>query len=627
MHDWLTRLDHHFPVRYTAWFLAAVLALLFAFTWVAFGMAGGWALFFLFLVGLGFRDTRQSRHSILRNYPVIGHLRFLLEFVRPEIRQYFIESDREAAPFSRQQRSLVYQRSKGAQDKRPFGTQLDVGAPGYEWINHSMAPTAVASHDFRITIGDGGSSCTQPYSASVFNISAMSFGALSSNAILALNAGARRGGFAHDTGEGSISAHHRVHGGDLIWEIGSGYFGCRNDDGSFNAERFAENACDAQVKMIEVKLSQGAKPGHGGVLPGAKVTPEIAAARGVAPGVDCISPARHSAFATPVEMLQFIERLRMLSGGKPVGFKFCVGHPWEWFAIAKAMRDTQLLPDFIVVDGAEGGTGAAPLEFTDHVGAPLQEGLLLVHNTLVGLNLRERIKLGCAGKVISGFDIARMMAIGADWCNAARGFMFALGCLQAQRTLPHRRGDAGPAAPEGAGGARQGRARVALPREHARGPEGTGAGLRADAPGPDQRAPHRASHSRAGGQAAGQPAALHQARRPAGCRARRGRLAAQRLSPLLAAGRQRELRGGDEQADRRLTSGHHRVPRGSGVTRAHGDGSGEGGSHNRPHTQRPLSSRSPHDHHPHRPAPQRQRAAHAGPARGLAQRAHPGPGR
>jgi glutamate synthase domain-containing protein 2 len=432
MHDWLTRLDHHFPVRYTAWFLAAVLALLFAFTWVAFGMAGGWALFFLFLVGLGFRDTRQSRHSILRNYPVIGHLRFLLEFVRPEIRQYFIESDREAAPFSRQQRSLVYQRSKGAQDKRPFGTQLDVGAPGYEWINHSMAPTAVASHDFRITIGDGGSSCTQPYSASVFNISAMSFGALSSNAILAPALSARRGGFAHDTGEGSISAHHRVHGGDLIWEIGSGYFGCRNDDGSFNAERFAENACDAQVKMIEVKLSQGAKPGHGGVLPGAKVTPEIAAARGVAPGVDCISPARHSAFATPVEMLQFIERLRMLSGGKPVGFKFCVGHPWEWFAIAKAMRDTQLLPDFIVVDGAEGGTGAAPLEFTDHVGAPLQEGLLLVHNTLVGLNLRERIKLGCAGKVISGFDIARMMAIGADWCNAARGFMFALGCLQAQ---------------------------------------------------------------------------------------------------------------------------------------------------------------------------------------------------
>jgi glutamate synthase domain-containing protein 2 len=430
MHDWLTRIDHHFPVRYTAWFACAVLCLLAAFTWVAFGFGGGWALLFLFLVGLGFRDTRQRRHAILRNYPVIGHLRFLLEFVRPEIRQYFIESDREAAPFSRQQRSLVYQRSKGAQDKRPFGTQLDVHAQGYEWINHSIAPTLVASHDFRVTIG--GALCTQPYRASVFNISAMSFGALSANAILALNEGAKRGGFAHDTGEGSISVHHRARGGDLIWEIGSGYFGCRNHDGSFNAEKFADNARDPQVKMIELKLSQGAKPGHGGVLPGAKVTPEIAAARGVPVGVDCVSPSRHSAFSTPVEMLQFIARLRELSGGKPTGFKLCIGHPWEWFALAKAMLGTRMLPDFIVIDGAEGGTGAAPLEFTDHVGAPLQEGLLLVHNTLVGLGLREQIKLGAAGKVISAFDIARLMALGADWCNAARGFMFALGCLQAQ---------------------------------------------------------------------------------------------------------------------------------------------------------------------------------------------------
>jgi glutamate synthase domain-containing protein 2 len=430
MHDWLTRIDHHFPVRYTAWFACAVLCLLAAFTWVAFGFGGGWALLFLFLVGLGFRDTRQRRHAILRNYPVIGHLRFLLEFVRPEIRQYFIESDREAAPFSRQQRSLVYQRSKGAQDKRPFGTQLDVHAQGYEWINHSIAPTLVASHDFRVTIG--GALCTQPYRASVFNISAMSFGALSANAILALNEGAKRGGFAHDTGEGSISVHHRARGGDLIWEIGSGYFGCRNHDGSFNAEKFADNARDPQVKMIELKLSQGAKPGHGGVLPGAKVTPEIGAARGVPVGVDCISPSRHSAFSTPVEMLQFIARLRELSGGKPTGFKLCIGHPWEWFALAKAMLGTRMLPDFIVIDGAEGGTGAAPLEFTDHVGAPLQEGLLLVHNTLVGLGLREQIKLGAAGKVISAFDIARLMALGADWCNAARGFMFALGCLQAQ---------------------------------------------------------------------------------------------------------------------------------------------------------------------------------------------------
>jgi glutamate synthase domain-containing protein 2 len=430
MHEWLARIDEHFPVRYTAWFLCAVAALLAAFTWVAFGFGGAWALLFLFLVGVGLRDTRQARHSVLRNYPVIGHFRFLLEFIRPEIRQYFIESDREAAPFSRQQRSLVYQRSKGQQDKRPFGTQLDVGQAGYEWINHSIAPTTIASHDFRITIG--GPRCSQPYSASVFNISAMSFGALSANAILALNEGAKRGGFAHDTGEGSISVHHRAMGGDLIWEIGSGYFGCRNDDGTFNAEKFAENARSAQVKMIEVKLSQGAKPGHGGVLPGAKVTPEIAAARGVAVGEDCISPARHSAFDSPVGLLQFIARLRELSGGKPVGFKLCIGHPWEWFALAKAMQETQLLPDFIVVDGAEGGTGAAPLEFTDHVGAPLQEGLLLVHNTLVGLNLREQVKLGAAGKVISSFDIARLMALGADWCNAARGFMFALGCIQAQ---------------------------------------------------------------------------------------------------------------------------------------------------------------------------------------------------
>jgi glutamate synthase domain-containing protein 2 len=431
MHAWLNRLDQHFPVRYWAWLLAAVLTLGLALLQVFTGSGGLLALGGLFLVGLGWRDTRQTRHSVLRNYPVIGHLRFLLEFIRPEMRQYFIESDNEAAPFSRQQRSLVYQRAKGEADKRPFGTQLDVHALGYEWINHSMAPTEVASHDFRITIGAGGS-CTQPYSASVFNISAMSFGALSANAILALNGGARRGGFAHDTGEGSISQHHRVNGGDLIWEIGSGYFGCRDEAGRFSEERFIANAQDAQVKMIELKLSQGAKPGHGGVLPGPKVTPEIAAARGVPVGVDCVSPASHSAFATPVEMLRFIERLRRLSGGKPVGFKFCIGHPWEWFAICKAMLETGLVPDFIVVDGAEGGTGAAPLEFIDHVGAPLQEGLLLVHNTLLGLNLRHRVRIGAAGKVVSAFDIARCMALGADWCNSARGFMFALGCIQAQ---------------------------------------------------------------------------------------------------------------------------------------------------------------------------------------------------
>ena len=429
MFVWLQRLDQHFPVRYSAWLACAVGMMLAAFSWVAFDRGGTLALIFLALTLLGVRDTRQARHAVLRNYPVIGHLRFLLEYIRPEMRQYFIEGDNEAAPFSRQQRSLVYQRAKGDSDKRPFGTQMDVHAVGYEWINHSLQPSKLSTHDFRVTIGAGRA---QPYDASVFNISAMSFGALSANAVLALNEGARRGGFAHDTGEGSISRHHRANGGDLIWEIGSGYFGCRHGDGSFSEERFVENARLPQVKMVELKLSQGAKPGHGGVLPGPKVTPEIAEARGVPVGTDCISPSAHSAFATPIEMLRFIDRLRDLAGGKPTGFKLCIGHPWEWFAIAKAMLETGIVPDFIVVDGAEGGTGAAPLEFTDHVGAPLQEGLLLVHNTLVGLNLRERVRVGCAGKVVSAFDIARAMALGADWCNAARGFMFALGCIQAQ---------------------------------------------------------------------------------------------------------------------------------------------------------------------------------------------------
>ncbi len=429
MFAWISKLDQYFPVRYSAWALCMVGFVASTYAWVRMGMDASFSIGFLLLVLLGLRDTMQRRHAILRNYPVIGHLRFLLEFIRPEMRQYFIESDHEAAPFSRQQRSLVYQRAKGDSDKRPFGTQLDVSAVGYEWINHSLQPTMLKTHDFRVQIG---ASRAQPYNASLFNISAMSFGALSANAILALNAGAKRGNFAHDTGEGSISRHHRVNGGDLIWEVGSGYFGCCNGDGSFSEERFTANARDPQVKMIEVKLSQGAKPGHGGVLPGPKVTIEIAEARGVQPWVDCVSPASHGAFKTPIEMMHFIERLRELSGGKPTGFKLCIGHPWEWFGIAKAMQETGILPDFIVVDGAEGGTGAAPLEFTDHVGAPLQEGLLLVHNTLVGLDLRDKIKLGCAGKVVSAFDIARMLALGADWCNAARGFMFALGCIQAQ---------------------------------------------------------------------------------------------------------------------------------------------------------------------------------------------------
>jgi glutamate synthase domain-containing protein 2 len=387
------------------------------------------AVLFALLVLLGIRDVNQTRHAVLRNYPVIGHVRFLLEYIRPEMRQYFLESDTEASPFSRAQRSLVYQRAKGEPDNRPFGTQLDVGRQGYEWINHSMFPTTLASSNFRVTIG---ANCAQPYEASVFNISAMSFGSLSANAIMALNQGAKKGGFAHDTGEGSISSYHRRHGGDLIWEIGSGYFGCRDEQGRFDPERFARNAQDPQVKMVELKLSQGAKPGHGGILPAAKVTREIALARGVPEGIDCISPSSHGEFKTPLEMMAFIARLRELSGGKPTGFKLCIGHPWEWFGIAKAMLETGITPDFIVVDGAEGGTGAAPVEFSDHVGAPLQEGLLLVHNTLIGIGLRDKIKIGCAGKVITAFDIARMMALGGDWCNAGRGFMMALGCIQAQ---------------------------------------------------------------------------------------------------------------------------------------------------------------------------------------------------
>ena len=419
-----------FPIRYTA-FILSVAGLLISAATLWLGGTGGWlAPVFLALVGVGLFDLTQRKSSVLRNYPIIGHLRYTLEFVRPELRQYFIESDTEATPFSRAQRSLVYQRAKGQSDERPFGTQLEVYAEGYEWMNHAMVTTHLASHDFRVTIG---ADCAQPYEASVFNISAMSFGSLSANAILALNAGAKRGGFAHDTGEGSISSHHRVHGGDLIWEIGSGYFGCRKDDGTFDPERFAKNARDPQVKMIELKLSQGAKPGHGGVLPGPKVTPEISAVRGVPVGVDCISPSSHSAFSTPVELVRFIAHLRELSGGKPTGFKLCIGHPWEWFAIVKAMQATGITPDFIVVDGAEGGTGAAPVEFTNHVGSPLHEGLLLVHNTLRGAGLRSRVKIGAAGKVVSAFDIARLMALGADWCNSARGFMFALGCIQAQQ--------------------------------------------------------------------------------------------------------------------------------------------------------------------------------------------------
>jgi glutamate synthase domain-containing protein 2 len=426
----LNWIDQRLPLRFFAFFAIVLLWVLSALQLVVGQASFLWVLLLSALVVVGIGDLQQTHHAILRNYPIIGHLRFLLEFIRPELRQYFIEGDSEAVPFSRAQRSLVYARAKGESDKRPFGTQLDVREVGYEWLTHSISPSLIATHDFRVHVG--GPQCKQPYDISLFNVSAMSFGALSANAIMALNMGAKKGGFAHDTGEGSISRYHREHGGDLIWEVGSGYFGCRHEDGTFSAERFVQNALSPQVKMIEIKLSQGAKPGHGGVLPGPKVTLEIAEARGVPVGVDCVSPASHSSFSTPVELLQFVQKLRELCEGKPVGFKLCIGHPWEWFGIAKAMQKTGIYPDFIVVDGSEGGTGAAPVEFTDHMGMPMLEGLRLVHNTLVGLKLRKQIRLGASGKIISGFDVMRTLALGADWCNSARGFMFALGCIQAQ---------------------------------------------------------------------------------------------------------------------------------------------------------------------------------------------------
>jgi len=415
------------PSRYLALALVALGCLVTVYVFIDTGRWFLAAAFFITLTVVGITDRLQTHSTVRRNYPLLAHLRFFLESIGPEFRQYFIESDQDAVPFSREQRSVVYQRAKKVLDTKPFGTLLDVYAPDYEWISPSLAPAKVTGHDFRVAIGP---TRKQPYSASVFNVSAMSFGAISANAIRALNEGARRGRFYHDTGEGSISPYHREFGGDLVWEVGSGYFGCRDDEGRFDVARFVAAAQLPQVKMIEIKLSQGAKPGHGGVLPGAKVTAEIAMTRGVPEGVDCISPSQHSAFSSPVELLRFVDRLRVLSGGKPTGFKLAIGHPWEWFGIAKAMCETDLLPDFIVVDGGEGGTGAAPVEFVNHVGAPLREALMLVHNTLVGIDLRGRIRIGAAGKITTAFDIARMCAIGADWCNAARGYMFALGCIQ-----------------------------------------------------------------------------------------------------------------------------------------------------------------------------------------------------
>jgi glutamate synthase domain-containing protein 2 len=382
---------------------------------------------------LGYYDLFQKRHTIERNFPVFGRLRFLMEDLRPKIYQYFIESDTNGTPFNRMNRSVIYQRAKRVDDTRPFGTELDVYQNGYEWLNHSIAAIDHSKLDLAPRVIVGGPECRQPYNASVFNISAMSFGSLSQNAILALNSGAKIGNFAHNTGEGGLSDYHLQPGGDIIWQIGTGYFSCRQKDGTIDFDAFARRAILPQVKMIEIKLSQGAKPGHGGILPAAKVTPEIARIRLVELGEDVISPPYHTAFSTPIEMMHFIKRLRELSEGKPVGFKLCVGHKSEFLAICKAMLRTGIYPDFITVDGGEGGTGAgaAPLEFSNSVGMPLREALAFVYDALTGFDIKKHIKIIASGKVATGFDLVKNFALGADMCNSARGMMFALGCIQA----------------------------------------------------------------------------------------------------------------------------------------------------------------------------------------------------
>ena len=391
-----------------------------------------WGLAFtLPLLAIAALDFVQKKHSLRRNYPLIARFRWLFEDLRPYLRSYIVESNQDGRPFDKNARALVYARSKNQTSTHPFGTELDVYSDEYEWLSHSVAPNESVPAEFRLAIG--GPQCTRPYSAAILNISAMSFGSLGGKAIAALNLGAKRGNFYHDTGEGSFSKYHALYDGDIVWELGSGYFGCRDAQGHFDEDAFRKTATLDQIKMIEIKLSQGAKPGHGGVRPGAKVTPEIAETRGIPVGEDCVSPAAHSAFSTPLELLAWAARLRELSGGKPVGIKLCVGQPHEVFAIIKAMLESGTLLDFIVVDGAEGGTGAAPVELSNRVGMPLREGLILVRNALVGAGLKDQISLGAAGKVVSGAGLAINMALGADWCNAARAFMFSLGCVQSMK--------------------------------------------------------------------------------------------------------------------------------------------------------------------------------------------------
>ncbi|OJX51842.1 FMN-binding glutamate synthase family protein [Flavobacterium sp. 38-13] len=387
-------------------------------------------LIFIPLIIMGLYDMFQSKKTIRRNFPLVGRMRYLLESLGPGVRQYFIEKDLDGKPFNRLERSLVYQRSKKETDSNPFGTQLDIYEVGYQWINHSIKAIPFSKVDSNPRIRIGSSQCEKPYDASLYNISAMSFGSLSRNAIQALNAGAKQGGFYHNTGEGGLSPYH-LEGGDVVWNIGTGYFSCRDDDGNFSYEQYAKRAVLDNVKMIEIKFSQGAKPGHGGILPKEKVTDEIAAIRLVSKGKDIISPPTHSAFSTPLELMDFIKLLRKGSGGKPIGMKICIGNKSEFIAICKAMVETETYFDFITVDGGEGGTGAAPQEYSDHVGMPLRDALAFVYDCLVGFGIKNQIKIICSGKIITGFDIIKTLATGADLCNSARGMMFALGCIQA----------------------------------------------------------------------------------------------------------------------------------------------------------------------------------------------------
>ncbi|MGV3695985.1 FMN-binding glutamate synthase family protein [Flavobacterium sp.] len=387
-------------------------------------------LIFVPLIAMGLYDMFQSKKSIRRNFPLLGRMRYILEALGPGARQYFIENDTEGKPFSRLQRSLVYQRSKKETDSMPFGTQLDLYEIGYQWINHSIKAIPFSQVNANPRVRIGSSQCEKPYDASLFNISAMSFGSLSKNAIIALNEGAKQGGFYHNTGEGGLSPYH-LNGGDVVWNIGTGYFSCRDENGNFSYEHFVKRATLDNVKMIEIKFSQGAKPGHGGILPKEKVTDEIAAIRLVSKGHDIISPPTHSAFKTPLELMEFVKLLRKGSGGKPIGMKICIGNKSEFLSICKAMVETETYLDFITVDGGEGGTGAAPQEYSDHVGMPLRDALAFVYDALNGFALKDQIKIICSGKIITGFDIIKTLSTGADLCNSARGMMFALGCIQA----------------------------------------------------------------------------------------------------------------------------------------------------------------------------------------------------